>query len=133
VADGGAAEDVVHAVFLKLLSGKQIVAETSAGYLYRAVRNVALNARRDRSRDAALPDLDLWFTHSEDDRETIFTLQRVLCELPDEQREAVVMHLWSGMMLEEVAEATNVPLNTAASRYRYALAKLRQRLKPYEK
>jgi RNA polymerase sigma-70 factor, ECF subfamily len=133
VADGGAAEDVVHGVFLKLLRGKQIVPDAPAAYLYRAVRNAALNARRDRSRDAPLPDQDAWFMHRERDREAAFALQQALRELPDEQREAVVMQIWSGMTLEEVAEATDVPLNTASSRYRYALAKLRERLKSYEK
>jgi len=37
------------------------------------------------------------------------------------------------MTLEEVAEATGVPPNTAASRYRYALGKLREILKPHAK
>jgi RNA polymerase sigma-70 factor (ECF subfamily) len=133
VADGGTAEDVVHGVFLKLLRGKQIVFEAPAAYLYRAVRNAALNVRRDRSRDVALADQEVWVGQSGRNREAAFALQRALHELPDEQREAVVMRIWSGMTLEEVAEATGVPLNTAASPYRYALAKLRERLKPYEK
>lgn len=133
VADGGAAEDVVHGVFLKLLRGKQIVPDAPVAYLYRAVRNAALNTRRDRSRDAPLPDQEIWFTHRERNREAAFALQQALRELPDEQREAVVMRIWSGMTLEEVAEATDVPLNTASSRYRYALAKLRERLRPYKK
>jgi len=55
-------------------------------------------------------------------------LQEALGELPDEQREAVIMRIWSGMTLQEIATATAVPLNTAASRYRYALEKLRTRL-----
>lgn len=133
VADGGAAEDVVHGVFLKLLRGKQIVPDAPASYLYRAVRNAALNTRRDRSRDAPLSDHDIWFTHREHDREAALALQQALRALPDEQREAIVMRIWSGMTLEEVAKATDVALNTAASRYRYALTKLRERLKPYEK
>jgi RNA polymerase sigma-70 factor, ECF subfamily len=131
--DRGTAEDVVHGVFLKLLRGKQIASVAPSVYLYRAVRNAALNVRRDRSRDAGLTDQDSWFTHRDHGREAALALQQVLGELPDEQREAVVMRIWSGMTLEEVAEATGVPLNTAASRYRYALAKLRERLKPYEK
>jgi RNA polymerase sigma-70 factor (ECF subfamily) len=133
VADRGSAEDVVHGVFLKLLRGRQIMSEAPAAYLYRAVRNAALNMRRDRSRDAALPDQDIWFTHREHDREAAFALQQAMRELPDDQREVVVMRIWSGMTLDEVAEATGVPLNTAASRYRYALGKLREMLKPYEK
>jgi RNA polymerase sigma-70 factor (ECF subfamily) len=132
-ADRGSAEDVVHGVFLKLLRREQTVPEVPVAYLYRAVRNAALNARRDRSRDVALPDRDLWFTHREHDQEAAAALEQALLELPDEQREAVVMRIWSGMTLEEVAQATDVPINTAASRYRYALAKLRERLKLYQK
>jgi RNA polymerase sigma-70 factor, ECF subfamily len=40
------------------------------------------------------------------------------------------MRIWSGLTLEEVSVITSVPLNTVASRYRYALEKLRERLKP---
>lgn len=133
VADRSTAEDVVHGVFLKLLRREQIVPEAPAAYLYRAVRNAALNVRRDRARDVALPDQDLWFTHREHGPEAASALQEALRELPDEQREAVVMRIWSGMTLEEVAAATDVSINTAGSRYRYALAKLRERLKPHQK
>jgi len=42
------------------------------------------------------------------------------------------MRIWSGMTLDEVAAATGVSLNTVASRYRYALQKLREKLKPFQ-
>jgi RNA polymerase sigma-70 factor, ECF subfamily len=58
-------------------------------------------------------------------------LQAALLELPEEQREVVVLRIWSGMTLAEVADLSGVSLNTAASRYRYALEKLRERLKPH--
>ncbi len=61
--------------------------------------------------------------------EAELALQQALGELPDEQREVVMMRIWSGMTLEEIGTATGVTLNTAASRYRYALQKLRQLLK----
>jgi len=51
-----------------------------------------------------------------------------LRELPDEQREVVTLHLHGGLKFREIAEATGVPLDTATSRYRYALEKLRRRL-----
>ncbi len=103
--------------------------EAPAAYLYRAVKNAALNQHRDLSREAPLPDHEAWFVHRGGDRESALALQNALAELPAEQREAVVMRIWSGMTLGEVAEATGVPLNTVASRYRYALEKLRARLK----
>jgi RNA polymerase sigma-70 factor (ECF subfamily) len=42
----------------------------------------------------------------------------------------VHLKLWSGLTFERIAEVLEVPLNTAASRYRYGLDKLRARLRP---
>jgi len=133
VADVGTAEDVVHGVFLKLLRGREVALEMPAAYLYRAVKNAATNARRDRWRQAPLPDSEPWFRGEKHELETVLALQREISQLSEDQREVVIMRIWSGMTLEEVAEVTGVPANTAASRYRYALAKLRERLRPHEK
>ncbi len=73
----------------------------------------------------------VWLEHRSGNREASLSLQAALSDLPEEQREVVLMRIWSGMTLEEVATATGVPLNTVASRYRYALEKLRERLKPH--
>src|SRR4029077_18043218 len=100
---------------------------------YRAVRNAALNARRNGQRDAPLDSNSSVFERRDGNREAALALQRALAELPEEQREAVVMRVWSGMTLEEVAAATGASLNTVASRYRYALEKLRERLRPGRK
>ncbi len=131
--DAAAAEDLVHGVFVKLLRARPVVTCAASAYLYRAVKNAGLNAQRDRSREAPLPEPEIWFTHRGGDHLAALALQQAMAELPVEQREAIIMRIWGGMTLEEVAEATAVPLNTAASRYRYALAKLREKLKPDEK
>jgi RNA polymerase sigma-70 factor (ECF subfamily) len=73
------------------------------------------------------------FVHRGGDKEAALSLQVALAELPDEQREVVVMRIWSGMTLDEIAAATEVSLNTVASRYRYALQKLRAKLGPFQK
>jgi len=132
LADVGSAEDVVHGVFLKLLRGREVALEMPAAYLYRAVKNAVMNARRDRQRDTPLPESEPWFRGEKHDLETILALQREISQLTEDQREVVIMRIWSGMTLEEVAEATGVSVNTAASRYRYAIAKLRERLRPHE-
>ncbi len=132
VVDGAAAEDIVHGVFVRLLHGYTTVPDVPAAYLYRAVRNQALNARRNGWREAQLEEANLCFTHRSGNRETALALQQALGELPVDQREVVVMRVWAGMTLEEVAAATEVSLNTASSRYRYALEKLRERLKPQQ-
>ncbi len=56
-------------------------------------------------------------------------VERALRELPPEQREVVLMRVWGEMTLEEIAVVLDVPANTVASRYRYALGKLREVLK----
>ena len=83
--------------------------------------------------DIPLEPGDSCFVHRGGDKEAALALQAALRELPEEQREVVSMRVWSGMTLDEIATATGAPLNTVASRYRYALEKLRERLKPYQK
>ncbi|HSD73147.1 MAG TPA: RNA polymerase sigma factor [Steroidobacteraceae bacterium] len=55
-------------------------------------------------------------------------LRAALDRLPAEQREVFVLHEETGMSLEEIGELTGVGMETAKSRLRYALAKLRQSL-----
>lgn len=63
-----------------------------------------------------------------DRRRLAAQLRRVLDELPHAQREAFLLREESGLSLEEIAEATGANVETAKSRLRYALAKLRRRL-----
>jgi RNA polymerase sigma-70 factor (ECF subfamily) len=51
-----------------------------------------------------------------------------LGRLPEEQREVLVMKIWGGLSFPQIAEALRISANTVASRYRYALAKLREQL-----
>ena len=51
-------------------------------------------------------------------------IERALRQLPGDQREVIVLKIWCGLTFAQIAEALNVPLNTAASRYRYALSQL---------
>jgi len=127
--DRGNAEDAVHAVFHRLLREQSARLQNPTGYLYRSVRNAALNTRRDGTRGTAVDEAH--FVHSAGDVAAALALQKALGELPEEQRAVVVMRIWSGMTLEEIASASDAPLNTIASRYRYALGKLREKLQPY--
>lgn len=58
--------------------------------------------------------------------ETALALQSALRTLPDDQREVIVLRVWGQMTFEEVAAVIGVSPNTAASRYRYGLAKLNE-------
>ena len=57
-------------------------------------------------------------------------LQQALDELPDEQREAVLLRLQQELSLEEIGRITGVGRETVKSRLRYAMDKLRARLNP---
>jgi RNA polymerase sigma-70 factor (ECF subfamily) len=58
------------------------------------------------------------------------SLSRALAELPPEQRAVVHLKLWENLTFEQIATALDIPPNTAASRYRYGLDKMRERLRP---
>jgi RNA polymerase sigma-70 factor (ECF subfamily) len=53
-----------------------------------------------------------------------------LLALPAEQREVVTLHLHGGLAFREIAAALSIPINTATSRYRYALLALKRQLAP---
>jgi RNA polymerase sigma factor (sigma-70 family) len=64
---------------------------------------------------------DIWI------HEQICTDARKLLDyLPSEQREVVIMRLYGELSFKEIAEQTNVSLNTALGRMRYALLNLRK-------
>jgi RNA polymerase sigma-70 factor (ECF subfamily) len=61
-------------------------------------------------------------------REQRSALLAALYALPREQREAFLLHEESGLTIEEIARVTDVPVETAKSRLRYAVRKLKDSL-----
>ena len=62
--------------------------------------------------------------------ETQFALAAAVENLPHDQREVLVMKIWNELTFAEIATALAISQNTAASRYRYALAALKKTLQP---
>ena len=56
----------------------------------------------------------------------ISDLQKLVQELPEDQKEVLVMRLYRDMSFKEIAENTNVSINTALGRMRYAIINLRK-------
>ena len=56
-------------------------------------------------------------------------LRKMIEYLPEEQREVLVMRMYDDMSFKEIADATNVSINTALGRMRYALINLRKMAK----
>ena len=69
-------------------------------------------------------------TPDPDERAFREALSAALGELVSEQRTVVHLKLWERLTFEQIAELLGIPPNTAASRYRYGLDKLRHRLRP---
>lgn len=130
VHDAAEAEDALQQVFLKLIAGRGLVVPREPRpYLFRAVRNTCLNQRRSTRRAGArAPDTEMFVAPAGLDG-LAAQLDEALNELPEEQRETVMLRVWGELTLDEAAQVLGIPLNTVASRYRYALRKLRQRFK----
>ena len=61
--------------------------------------------------------------------QTYDDVRKMIEYLPDEQREVLVMRMYDDMSFKEIADATNVSINTALGRMRYALINLRKMAK----
>lgn len=122
------AQDAIHQVFAKLLEDEKLQQATDVkSYLFACVRNAALNDRRVRGRDVALADDGLaWFEPPSRDYAEEASLRRALAELPDDQRQVTVLHIWGELTFAQIADLLSISANTVASRYRYALARLRE-------
>ena len=120
------AQDAIHQVFLKLLKdGIRDVADAKA-YLFTCVRNIVLSDEKYRHRNVELAEESTWFAPSARDYTAELNLRRALRALPEDQRLVTVLHLWSELTFSQIASVLGISSNTAASRYRYALAKLRE-------
>ena len=120
------AQDMVQQVFVKLLENGNLyhVADLKA-YLFGCVRNAVLNDRKTRQRFVGIEEEQAWFIPPNQDSSEELSLRRALWGLPHDQRQVIVMHLWGDLTFTQIGELLGISPNTAASRYRYALAKLR--------
>jgi len=80
---------------------------------------------RSERKNVGLADIEPWFEAPEQDHAARVTLTIELTRIPEDQRQVLVLHVWGGLSFEEIASVLAVSPNTAASRYRYALQKLR--------
>lgn len=127
------AQDAVHQVFLKLMANGDLRrAADKKAYLFACVRNAVLNECKVQNRNTPLdPDLP-WFRSPNRDYVEELDLRRALRGLPSDQREVIVLHIWGEFTFSQIADLTRTRSNTVASRYRYALAKLRDAMFPKE-
>ena len=126
------AEDVLQDALVE--SWKRVGEMPPDALVFSTIRRRAIDLARSsdrrsaREEEAGAPDAD-WFLPDVEERETQRMLEDAVKSLKPIYREVVTLKVWGGLTFQEIAETTGVPLNTAASRYRYALDGLRDILK----
>ncbi len=134
--DVSEAQDVVHDVFVSFAqsAGDFRVRGSLSGYLATSVVNrVRDRMRRRQTRARKEATFHVSSESSEPDQMVIFTeqasrLNEAIGQLPEDQREVVLLRLTAGMKFRDIAKLQQITINTAQGRYRYGLEKLRSML-----
>jgi len=136
VADPRDAEDVLQDVFSTLVEANRLLMPIDhiTGWLYRVARNRIIDLFRSRTMEPLeLEDLlpsGLAGPDEEYARAALMeTLEQAIAELPPDQREVFIGHELEGRSFKQMAAATGVSINTLLSRKRYAVLRLRERLR----
>jgi RNA polymerase sigma-70 factor (ECF subfamily) len=145
VRNAGAAADLFQEVWSRLVAtrGRYEARAKFATYLFRIAHNCTMDFfRRDlRLHPAAADDSDAPAAEPEvpesqrpdviaEFAEQQSALLAAVSALPQEQREAFLLHEETGLTIEEIARVTDVGVETAKSRLRYAVRKLKKSLLP---
>ena len=137
--DEAEVKDILQEIFVRLAKSPELLKEVESprSYLFRMGHLLAIDRmRREQTRrhyneqaglevDCAAPavaDPDAAWRRK--------LLGDSLAALPPEQKVVVLLKIWEGLTFAQIAEVLGISADTAASRYRYALDKLRGALRP---
>lgn len=145
VKDRYVAEDLMQEVYIKAIKTIKAGRYNEEGkflpWILRIAHNISIDQFRKDKRYPTIVMEDggsvfnsLEFSQAPIETETIKQdtynlLKQHIKDLPDSQREVLVMRHYMQMSFQEIAEATGVSINTALGRMRYALINLRKKLK----
>lgn len=129
------AEDVLENCFLKIIRHQKhlFLVKNLKSYLFAVARNEARDFIKSQIKGRKKRD-DMMglFLESRNENipfEEIEKVNLALSNLPDEQKEIVVLKIWEGFTFKEIGKILKTSPDTCASRYRYALDKLKKELK----
>ncbi len=135
-----AAEDAIHHAFSKMLVAELGTSDDPVAYVFRSVRNASIDQQRKRSRTKRVhesifngyaPPPKSQFENPDarvltEERDQI--LRDAISELPESPQHVVLLRTFSGLTFEQVGSILGIPAKTAATQYRRALMKLKERL-----
>ena len=126
------AEDIVQEAFVRFWRKEHSI--QNRALLFATVRSISLDllrrdARRARREADAVADVDTSvaprFASTDESQQA---LALAVDRLPAEQREVLIMKIWNELTFADIGAVLGISQNTAASRYRYALAALKKNL-----
>ena len=147
VHDRETAEDIFQETFVKVISRLQEGRYTVSGKFGAWIMRIAHNAIMDWYRDQAsmrivdtsadndlsnIPGADIFEGNIENrfvNSQIMTDVRRLLDALPPMQREVVYMRFYQQLSFKEIADSTDVSINTALGRMRYALLNMRRMAK----
>ena len=127
------AEDVLQEVFCRLVRYRvrfRFIRNPSA-YVFRVARNEAIRFLKKRTRNPETHRSVEEFSKVIQDNLTgldniaLNRAAEALAQIPEDQREVIILRFFEELTFKEIASVCGVSLNTAASRYRYGMKKLR--------
>jgi RNA polymerase sigma-70 factor (ECF subfamily) len=125
----GDAEDVVQEALARFCNRNNGTVVDPPAYLYVCVKHAAFDFVRASKRLPCVENVDgvqaPLFECPLEREERRAALEAALQQLPTEQRVVLVLKVWGELTYPRIAEVIGIPANTAASRFRYALAALR--------
>jgi RNA polymerase sigma-70 factor (ECF subfamily) len=131
--------DVLQEVFIRLAREPDLLRSIrdERPFLIRLAHNAAVDLLRRRGAREKYHDqfghepVSAFASAADPDKQSFRkALAAALGELPADQRAVVHLKLWEELTFEQIAAVLGIPPNTAASRYRYGLDKLRHQLRP---
>ncbi|MDA9833600.1 sigma-70 family RNA polymerase sigma factor [Flavobacteriaceae bacterium] len=142
VLDRDTAEDIFQDTFIKVIKTLKSGVYNEEGkflpWVMRISHNLVIDFFRKNNRIPTIENNDEYdvFKFISDTTPNVETtlfqdqiisdLQKLVQELPEDQKEVLVMRLYRDMSFKEIAENTNVSINTALGRMRYAIINLRK-------
>ncbi len=139
------AEDVLQEAMLRLWKSGMIDMtgdgsnEPCLAAAFTQIRRSAIDQARKNlrraNRETRAMELDgatdvVWFKDSLEQDERSQQIEQAIQTLPDYYKEVIILKIWGELTFDQIAETLDIPMNTAASRYRYALERLRRTLTP---
>lgn len=143
VKDRNLADDIFQETFVKAITtikqGRYAEAGKFSAWVCRIARNLIIDNFRQEKVEATVSTDDSNFDVlnrkdlSEDTIEDMLIdsqiqadVRRIVKQLPESQREVLIMRYYKGLSFKEIADITGVSINTALGRMRYAILNLRR-------